>query len=108
MRAEPFWERAYQDLETSTFGKPSKEFHDLIRLLPSRARVLDLGCGEGRNALFLAENGIERKATSLKTNILVGPDTGIPSTSSWRANRQQTTGPTARRSRGAECVRLRL
>ena len=65
MPAEPFWEQAYQDLRASTFGKPSREFHDLVRLLPRRAKALDLGCGEGRNALFLAEKGLDVAAVDV-------------------------------------------
>jgi tellurite methyltransferase len=65
MSSEPFWEEIYQDLEASTFGKPSAEFHDLVQWLPSGAKVLDLGCGEGRNALFLAENGLDVTAIDI-------------------------------------------
>ena len=59
MTSQPFWEQAYQDLEGSTFGKPSKEFYELVQTLRPGSRVLDLGCGEGRNALFLAENELD-------------------------------------------------
>jgi tellurite methyltransferase len=34
-------------------------------LLPHGAKALDLGCGEGRNALFLAENGLEVTAVDV-------------------------------------------
>ena len=53
----PFWETTYQDFAVSSFGKPSQEFYDLIHRMPPHAKVLDLGCGEGRNALFLAKHG---------------------------------------------------
>ena len=65
MSAEPFWEEAYRDMHTSTFGQPSRELHELVRLLPQGAKALDLGCGEGRNALFLAENGLDVTAVDL-------------------------------------------
>jgi len=57
MNKSPFWEEAYRDKDANVFGKPSREFCDLIRMLPNQASVLDLGCGEGRNALFLAQQG---------------------------------------------------
>jgi tellurite methyltransferase len=65
MSDQPFWERAYRDSESSTFGEPSKEFYELIQLLPPGGAVLDLGCGEGRNALFLAENGFQVTAIDI-------------------------------------------
>ncbi len=65
MPSEPFWEKAYEDLHTSTFGRPSREFQDLVRFLPRPAKALDLGCGEGRNALFLAENGLDVTAVDI-------------------------------------------
>jgi trans-aconitate methyltransferase len=48
----PFWETTYQDFAVNSFGKPSQEFFDLIHRLPPHAKVLDLGCGEGRNVLM--------------------------------------------------------
>jgi len=55
--AKPFWEDAYQIPTGSAFGKPSTEVVTLANTLPPNARILDLGCGEGRNALYLAERG---------------------------------------------------
>jgi tellurite methyltransferase len=64
----PFWETTYQDFAVSSFGKPSQEFYDLIHRLPPHAKVLDLGCGEGRNALFLAEHGCEVTAVDISVS----------------------------------------
>ncbi len=36
--------------------KPHNLVIDSIQYLPSNAKVLDLGCGEGKNSFFLAEN----------------------------------------------------
>lgn len=46
----PFWEAAYA-ADARPFGAPSAELLDLIARLPRGSRVLDLGCGDGRNAL---------------------------------------------------------
>lgn len=54
---EPFWESGYRDAKADTFGRPSTEIEELASILPPSATVLDMGCGEGRNALFLAERG---------------------------------------------------
>ena len=70
MNATPFWEAAYQDLNGVTFagGKPSREFYEILSLLPPKAEVLDLGCGEGRNALFMAENGCQVTAVDISAH----------------------------------------
>ena len=65
-----FWERSYRDLTVSSMGGPSFEVAELAPLLPEKSRVLDLGCGEGRNSLFLASLGhsvvaIDRSAAGI-------------------------------------------
>ena len=69
---QPFWEKAYSDLDVPTFrgGMPSQEIRDVASNLPRGAEVLDLGCGEGRNALYLAECGFDVTAVDIS-------DTGI-------------------------------
>jgi tellurite methyltransferase len=55
---QPFWEDLFRDAEAPTaFGPPSAEIVELASLLPAGAAVLDLGCGDGRNALTLAAQG---------------------------------------------------
>ena len=39
--------------------KPHNLVVNSIEYLPSNAKVLDLGCGEGRNSLFLAKKGFQ-------------------------------------------------
>jgi tellurite methyltransferase len=52
-----FWEKGYSDKSISTMGGPSLEVFEILPSLSSCAKVLDLGCGEARNALYLAKHG---------------------------------------------------
>lgn len=62
----PFWETAYSEIDgASAFGEPAAELADLVQLLPPQASVLDLGCGEGRNALYLARQGFQVTAIDI-------------------------------------------
>ena len=65
--SQPFWEKAYADLATPAIrgGEPSQEICDIASQLPSASKVLDLGCGEGRNTLFLAEFGFRVTAVDI-------------------------------------------
>ncbi len=55
---EPFWEAGYRSGKDGVFGQPSEEFVQLAERLPTSAPVLDVGCGDGRNALYLAHRGL--------------------------------------------------
>ena len=52
-----FWEAGYAAPGVSTMGGPNHDIVELSAGLAPGSRVLDLGCGEGRNALFLAGLG---------------------------------------------------
>ncbi len=65
MTIRPFWDSAYQIPTGSAFGEPSVEIVALADTLRPNAAVLDLGCGEGRHALFLAERGFEVTAVDI-------------------------------------------
>lgn len=64
---EPVWEDTYKMKKSGcAFSeKASSEFYDLVKQLTTRAKVLDLGCGDGRNAIFLAENGFDVTAVDI-------------------------------------------
>lgn len=54
----------FNKTENSSFGEPVKTVERLAELLRSGS-VLDLGAGDGRNALYLAEKGFTVKAVDL-------------------------------------------
>lgn len=65
---EPFWEAGYTNTQSpSVFGQPSDELQALIGRLPKVARVLDLGCGDGRNTLFLLGKGLDVTAVDVSS-----------------------------------------
>lgn len=52
------WRKLYASGEFNIRSvEASKVVQQLTKLLPADGQVLDLGCGEGRNALFLAGKG---------------------------------------------------
>ena len=68
MTAKPFWEESYKrpgKLDTFGGGKPSQEVVTVAARMQPGQRVLDLGCGEGRNALYLASLGFITSASDI-------------------------------------------
>jgi tellurite methyltransferase len=57
--SQPWWEQSFLDLDTSTFGEVSIYIRNIIDRLPGSGRMLDLGCGDGRIAMFFAEHGYD-------------------------------------------------
>lgn len=58
MEGKPFWEQTYSDKRVSTFStKPTADIAEFYSIFKTNSFVLDVGCGEGRNSIFLAEQG---------------------------------------------------
>jgi SAM-dependent methyltransferase len=51
------WNRRYAAQELVWGSEPNRFVAEEFRLVPPRGRALDLACGEGRNAIWLAERG---------------------------------------------------
>ena len=55
---EPFWEESYKDDNISTFGtEPNQPVKKYEHLFKKEWSILEAGCGEGRNSIYLASNG---------------------------------------------------
>ncbi len=67
---KPFWENEYLNKEKSTFGNPSKDVEDIVPYLSKDARILDVGCGDGRHSLYLAKSGFKVDAFDISTNAI--------------------------------------
>lgn len=57
----PFWEETYRSDDILTFSaQPNKTILELQHLLHKDAHILEAGCGEGQNMLYLAGEGYNR------------------------------------------------
>lgn len=55
---QPFWEKSYRNVNVSTFTKgPTKDVAEFSVHFKNSSMILDVGCGEGRNSIFLAGKG---------------------------------------------------
>lgn len=62
----PFWEKAYREKDVVAFSsKPNATIKEFENLFCKSAHVLDVGCGEGQNAIYLAEQGYQVDAFDL-------------------------------------------
>ena len=70
---KPFWEDAYRspgDPNVFGGGKPSQEVVEIVAILPAGFKVLDLGCGDGRNTLLPAEKGLQVTAVDISSTAI--------------------------------------
>jgi len=66
------WEDAYKTVPPWDVGRPQPAFVELVRAGElDKGRVLDVGCGTGENALYLAENGFSAIGVDLSNRAIV-------------------------------------
>ncbi len=54
----PFWEETYQDENSVTFSsEPNATIKEFEHLLSKQSPIIEIGCGEGQNAVYLAKQG---------------------------------------------------
>jgi len=77
-----FWDRKYS-AQSYIFGKaPAQFIADNYEYLPMGAKVLDMGMGEGRNAVFLARKGyqvtgIDISSVAIKKSRMLATEFGV-------------------------------
>ncbi|QPQ33943.1 methyltransferase domain-containing protein [Lysinibacillus sp. JNUCC-52] len=62
---KPFWEKDYLADTHYAFGNPSEEVVVWAKTLQAGASILDIGCGDGRHAVYLAQLGFEVEAIDI-------------------------------------------
>lgn len=54
----PFWEDAYKDKDAVAFSsEPNITLKEFEYLINTDSQIIDVGCGEGQNAFYLAKHG---------------------------------------------------
>jgi len=94
------WEDRYTEREQVWSGEPNPVLVDVAGgLQPGRA--LDLGCGEGGDAVWLAENGwevtgVDVSSTALTRAAALADSRGVGSRVTWIAENLETWQPASR------------
>ena len=73
--SKPFWEETYKDDNISTFGtEPNQSVKDYEYLFDKTWNILEIGCGEGKNPIYLASKGFSKiDAFDLSENGIAKP-----------------------------------
>lgn len=62
----PFWEKSYQEYDTIAFSnEPNTTITEFEHLINNQSKILEVGCGEGQNAIYLAGKGYHVDAFDL-------------------------------------------
>ncbi len=65
------WDEAYKTTPPWDIGRPQPAFVELVRTGElKKSTMLDVGCGTGENALFLAENGFSTVGVDLSARAI--------------------------------------
>lgn len=67
--AQQVWEERYAESDRIWSGRPNVRLVEVVADLPP-GRALDLGCGEGGDAVWLAQHGWQVVAADIATNAL--------------------------------------
>jgi len=66
---KPFWEKTYKDDNITTFGiEPNSMIKERWPMFVKNGSVLEVGCGEGKNAIFLAQKGFSVDAFDISAS----------------------------------------
>ncbi len=69
--SKAWWDEKYSQSSDYLYGKePSKYLLSHLDLLPAKAKVLEIACGEGRNAVALALKGFDVSATDFSAKAI--------------------------------------
>jgi len=73
MREKKDWDKRYDENDLPwDSGRPDTSLTNLVARWPDRGgRVLEIGCGTGTNAVWLAERGFEVTALDISTSAIV-------------------------------------
>jgi SAM-dependent methyltransferase len=83
-QAERFWEERYQQRAQLWSGNVNPLLVDVVGQLPAAGTALDLGCGEGGDAIWLAQQGwrvtaVDVSVTALKRAATYAATAGVAS-----------------------------